>query len=146
MRSNESRILLVRRGFDYWLDVFSPVLSFPVPPGAQTQLSAFATAAVIEMGLLNSSHVMAVMTPNTMGAQWVPYEYGRVRDPVPITWQAACWPESSLLPSAVPEYLYLGAITNSETDIKKWLLSEYCKFGLPAFKTCHWNRPVPPSL
>jgi hypothetical protein len=99
------------------------------------------------MGLLNSTHVMAVITPNTKGSQWVPYEYGRVKDPLPVTLQAACWIDNALLPSALPEYLYLGAMTRSEADVKTWLRSERSKYGLrgqPGF--CHWSDPIPASL
>lgn len=81
--------LACQEGFDYWLDVLDPTLTAPAfnsVPGASTpSQTAAAIAAIVEMALLNSTHVMAVMTVNTKGSQWVPYEYGRVRDPVPIT-------------------------------------------------------------
>jgi hypothetical protein len=143
--------LACQEGFDYWLDVLDPSLSLPpsmISPGASTaQQSAAVIAAVVEMALLNSTHVMAVMTVNTKGSQWVPYEYGRVRDPVPITPQAACWIEKSLVASAMPEYLYLGPITRSESDIESWLQAERRRYGLftpPG--PCSWNRPIPSPL
>ena len=111
--------------------------------GPTRQQSAAATAGIIEMALLNSTHVVAVMTPNTAGSQWVPYEYGRVKEPVPITLQAACW--VSRLVTALPEYLYLGVITKAESDLQLWLRNERRNYGgLPS--PCGWIAPVPPPL
>ncbi len=78
-------------------------------------------AAIIEMALLNSTHVMAVITPHTSGSQWVPYEYGRVKDPTPVALQAACWLHNGVSASTAPEYLYLGTTTRSEIDVNDWL-------------------------
>ena len=140
-----------QEGFDYWLDILDPTLSLPPSiihrSGPTARQSAAAVAAVVEMGLLNSSHVMAVITPNTKGSQWLPYEYGRVKDPTPVTLQAACWINPSLLPSAIPEYLYLGVMTRSEAEIEVWLRSERDRYGLlgqPGF--CHWNHAIPAPL
>jgi hypothetical protein len=143
--------LACQNGFDYWLDVLDPTLSLPastIRPGAVTpQQSAAAIAAVVEMALLNATHVMAVMTANTKGSQWVPYEYGRVRDSQPITLQAACWIDRGLLTSGMPEYLYLGPITRSEAEIEAWLQSELIRYGpLVSPGPCWWNRPIPARL
>ncbi|MBD2754947.1 toll/interleukin-1 receptor domain-containing protein [Spirosoma validum] len=75
-------------GFDFWLDVLNPPLTRVT---ASTRLSpvqkVLLTAFIIEMGLVNSTHVLAVMTQNTKGGEWVPYEYGRVRQ----IGNTACW-------------------------------------------------------
>jgi hypothetical protein len=138
--------LACQEGFDYWLDVFDPALAAApaVAPNLTPQQAAATIAAVIEVGLLNSTHVVAVMTPNTKGSQWVPYEYGRVREPVPST-PAAAWVASSLPAVALPEYLYLGVITKTELELKSWLQSEFGKYGAPP-RPCGWNKPVPAPL
>lgn len=79
--------------FNYWLDVID------LDPARNVQFrhlerqlgrplddfeKSIVTAAIIEMALLNCSHVIAVMTNNTAGSQWVPYEYGRVKEPPPF--------------------------------------------------------------
>jgi hypothetical protein len=97
------------------------------------------------MGLLNSTHVLAVMTPNSKGSHWIHYEYRRVRDPVPVTLQAASWMDKVLVASAIPEYLYLGLITKSEKEIESRLRAERRGYGLRGPKAvCQWNRPIPP--
>jgi len=68
------------------------------------------------MGLINSTHVMAVMTQHTKGSEWVPYEYGRVRQPG----DTACWqhPHHAF---TLPDYMLLGETTQSESAINQWL-------------------------
>ena len=69
--------------FEYWLDVENPDLG---RLSGRTHLTEegerLAVASVIEMALINSSHLVAVMTQRTRESRWVPYEYGRVRDVV----------------------------------------------------------------
>ena len=67
-------------GFEFWLDVLDPTLAaIPALAHLPPKQVALLTACVIEMGLINSTHVLAVMTQHTKGGEWVPYEYGRVR-------------------------------------------------------------------
>ena len=134
--------LACQEGFDYWLDVLDPQLGPFAPPK-----SGAAIAAIIEMALLNSTHVMAVMTRNTKGSQWVPYEYGRVKAPMPVTLQAASWLDKSLAAPDIPEYLHLGAITRSEAEIRTWLQAERQRYGSPARPlTLGWSRAIPGPL
>jgi len=87
-------------GWGYWLDIID-LASAPQQqrtalkrwlgrPPTSLQLSIF-TAALIEMGLLNCSHVIAAMTDNTKGSQWVPYEYGRLKEATLVAQNAASW-------------------------------------------------------
>ena len=89
---------------------------------------AILTAAIIEMGLLNSSHVIAAMTSKTKGSQWVPYEYGRVKEPPPNAVNAACWRDATTLPEceALPEYVLLAPVWKTECEIRAWLKREMC--------------------
>jgi hypothetical protein len=137
-----------REGFDYWLDVLDPNLSsLPAAGsmGATMSQTAFAVAAIIEMALLNSTHVVAVMTENTKGSMWVPYEYGRVKAPTPITLEAACWIDAGLRSSPIPEYLWLGVVTASETDLRTWLMHQAQTYGATP-GSCRWMESIPSPL
>ncbi len=138
-------------GFYFWLDVFDPYLqalpSMTLTPGQRSIL----TAGIIEMGLLNCSHVLAVMTPQTRGTLWMPYEYGRVKEAPPISFQAGCWTDPTLPSADFPEYMYLGQITANETEINSWFQSELmrwsgnfgkCAGGAPQ----NWSGPIPQPL
>jgi hypothetical protein len=122
-------------GFEFWLDVFDPsLLALQRVHNLLTpQQQSFATAAIIEMALLNCSHVIALITPDlfpqaSQGSMWVPYEYGRVKDAPPQTIQAGCWRHPQVQAAGFPEYLYLGEITTSETQITGWLNQELSKW------------------
>jgi hypothetical protein len=102
-------------GFQVWVDVLDPVFQgMPSTPRA--------IADYIEIALLNSTHVIALMTPNTRGSLWVPYEYGRVKDSSPHSLRAACWIDHRV--TDAPEYLELGVKTTSDAEITAWLRHE----------------------
>lgn len=105
--------LATQAGHYFWLDILDPVL-------ASGRLNPFQTAAAIEMALLNCTHVIALITPQSGASRWIPYEYGRVKEPTPHALNAASWlhPQTA---QPIPEYLYLGAPTKSEPDISRWL-------------------------
>jgi hypothetical protein len=119
-----------QNGFEYWLDVLdlSPA---QVPAGHSP---ALAIAQIIEMALLNCSHVAAVFTVRTPGSLWVPYEYGRVKEPRVITIAASAWVQPSITSNDLPEYLLLGPIHRSESHLCTWFQTERKKWrgtGLP---------------
>jgi hypothetical protein len=76
-------------------------------------------AGFIEMALLNSTHVIAIMTPNTKDSTWVPYEYGRVKEDLPLSDQAASWLRHDFT-NTLPEYLYLGTVVSTEEQVRAW--------------------------
>jgi hypothetical protein len=129
-------------GFDYWLDIIdlAPALDKQIEAIEQQQgypitefQKSVLTAAIIEMALLNCTHVLATMTDKTKGSMWVPYEYGRIKEKLLICVQASCWWDSSS-PSkvALPEYLHLGTIHGKEDDIRTWMRHEKIKYpGCP---------------
>lgn len=126
-----------RKGFEFWLDVLDPVLAGlqGVSSGQRSYLVAIGTASIIEMALHNSTHVLAVITKNTAGSAWVPYEYGRVQRGA-SAWPAGCWVDPAVeRKTTLPEYLYLGPITRSEPEIEQWLDLELA-----------WTDPIPPKL
>ena len=52
------------------------------------------------------------MTDNTKGSQWVPYEYGRVKEAAPVALNAAFWWDTTTLKKLedLPEYLRLALV------------------------------------
>jgi hypothetical protein len=123
-----------QEGFDYWLDIIdlNPSLNKQVQKleaKLRRKLDAFElsviTAAVIEMALLNCTHVLAVMTFNTAASRWVPYEYGRTKDKTAVATGASCWWDKTTLPKAdLPEYVHLADVHENEADIRDWFKRE----------------------
>lgn len=116
-------------GFDYWLDVLDPTNQAlnVLLPGMGTltdEQKAAVVASTIEMGLLNSTQVLATWTKRTRGSAWVPYEYGRVKsDGAIVASTAACYFEPGCT-DPVPEYMLLGPIHRAEAAIGSWFGTE----------------------
>lgn len=115
-RATEVSRLATSAGFEFWLDVIDPGLSSPSPQ------SALYVGIAIEIALLNCSHVIALLTSKTAGSLWVPYEYGRVKTNTVFSSQAGCW--TDLATSSLPEYVHLGPIARSDSEITTWLRDE----------------------
>jgi hypothetical protein len=117
--------LAAQEGWDYWVDVLDPNLAaLRRKQNVQSLTPAqvtLATAAIVEFALLNCSHLIAVMTEQTRGSMWVPYEYGRVKEPAPFTMQVSCWRHPDLKADDCPEYLVLGKTLLNEEQIRGWL-------------------------
>ena len=72
--------LAKKMGFDYWLDVHDPALRLAtLNPNPDPVQQLLIVAILVEMALLNCSHVLAIVTRHTAGSLWVPCEYGRVK-------------------------------------------------------------------
>lgn len=123
--------LAIDEGMQVWLDVIDPTMIWLNTVGKNTfthRQRQLIIAVVIEMALLHSSHVMAVISPNSKGSGWIGYEYGRVKNLSLFSLQAACWLHPAL--SYDPwEYLLLGVNTYDEKGIKSWLSNEIGKWG-----------------
>lgn len=125
-------------GFDYWLDIIdlAPALDKQIEAIEKRQgytitefQKSVLTAAIIEMALLNCTHVLAAITRETKGSMWIPYEYGRVKEKLPICVRASCWWDSTSLSNVAPsEYLHLGRIHGKEDDIRVWMRTEKAKY------------------
>lgn len=147
-----------QEGFDFWLDVLDPNLailnSFHGVGSTSSSAIGNAIACVIEMGLLNSTHLLAVMTANTAGSQWVPYEYGRAKDKNLVSLETSCWADPKLTSKdPLPEYLHLGPISSSDSDVTKWLQSRFTVWKkangsqlMPPAGNWNPSEPEPPSL
>jgi hypothetical protein len=121
----------VDEGVEIWLDVLDPTLTWLNTVGKRhftRRQEQLLIAIVIEMALLHSSHVMAVMTTSTIGSGWVGYEYGRVKDSGLYSLQAGCWIHP-VLGSTPWEYLLLGVNTYDENGIRRWLRAELAAWG-----------------
>jgi hypothetical protein len=113
-------------GFDYWLDVLDPGLNLlAANPMIPPRLVPLLTACIIEMALINCTHVLACMTPRSRGSLWIPYEYGRITE-IPGLFRRSCaWQHPQLAVADYPEYMFLGVTTRTEADIIAWLRSEF---------------------
>ncbi len=114
-------------GFDIWIDVLDPYLTSVAT--VSNFKNAVATAIIVEMALLNCSHVLAVMTDNTSGSFWVPYEYGRIKERIPFADNVTAWFDASNPPGTIcpppltvvnPEYLCLGHQLHCEPQLRSW--------------------------
>jgi hypothetical protein len=129
-------------GFDHWLDVHDPTLVLvqyslqPTDPRLPILI-----AATIEIGLLNSSHVIAVHTSSSAASKWIPYEIGRVKDRRLRSTRAAGWLEPTLQLSACGEYVRLAVVMyGGKGGLIKWLRRQKCQ---RAYKRSY---PEPPRL
>jgi hypothetical protein len=117
--------LAQQAGFEFWLDVLDPHLQWlaavkPASPPAYFIL----VASIIEIALLNSSHVIAVLSKETRGTLWVPYEYGRVKEKLLHSRRAAVWLNPDIPPDDIPDYTVLGVATPTEAEISAWYTAE----------------------
>jgi hypothetical protein len=136
-------------GFDFWLDVLDPSLkSLTNLQRLSEDQKLLITAGIIEMAIINCSHVLAIISSNTLGTMWVPYEYGRITD-IPTTYgRAAAWKHPSLN-FYYPEYLLLGNNPKCENEIKNWLTAEKRIWQSKYNVTCGpviWNGAKPEKL
>lgn len=113
-------------GLEFWLDVLDPSLLALQLATCNLKASqvALLTAGIIEMALVNSTHVIVIMTPATRGSLWIPYEYGRVKDVPVVSLRAGAWTHPALVPTDFPEYLALGVVTRTENHVRKWFGAE----------------------
>jgi len=113
-------------GFEFWLDVLDPNLAaLERFAGYLTpELIAVATAAIIEMALLNSTHVLAVLSQATAKSRWVPYEYGRAKDSTVVSHRASSWLLPGVSSSDVAEYVHLGEKFSYDSQVQAWLARE----------------------
>lgn len=118
--------IATRAKFKYWLDLHDPSLAKlnaklrahnSLPP----TVKALATATIIEMALLNCTHVLAIWSAGTRGSEWVPYEYGRVKHPKLTSLRTAVLANNRF---RIPDYVYLGLRHKTLRDVENWLHNE----------------------
>jgi hypothetical protein len=118
-------------GFEFWLDLLDPQLHWLTATESAAQPAYFTLiASIIEIALLNCTHVIAVLSDHTRGTLWVPYEYGRIKERKIHSKRAAVWLHRNILQNDIPEYTVLGVTTRLEREISVWLntgLLTWCK-------------------
>lgn len=141
--------IVVQQGFDYWLDVHDPVLPHVAGAPIPSPFKETIVAAIVEMALLNATHLIAVHTPNSHTSMWVPYEIGRTKSRDIWSSQVSGWfqPQSSGGAAVIAgEYTHLMERLASKPDIDRWLASQ--KTNQPGCCTLPWRgwpRSPPPA-
>ena len=143
--------LATKKKFDYWLDILDPKIAATTLPHPLTPYQqAVLIAAIVEMALLNCTHVLAVMTKNVPGTMWIPYEYGRVKDSGLTSVRVAGWFDGSWTVSNMPEYFHLGQKLYNEAAIRKWFGAQFrSSVGTQPCGGCRskdWRFAEPPEL
>jgi hypothetical protein len=140
-----------QEGFEYWMDIINPTLgqANSSSQGTTTQ-KAIVVASIIEVALLNSSHVIATITNRTAASKGVPYEFGRVKDQTVFADVACSWVNPVDNPP-LGEYLFLCPRHRSEGSIRRWLKAERIGWEKRYRTTLRcpaspWSGKVPPKL
>jgi hypothetical protein len=123
-RAEEVAKIVSATGRDYWLDIHDPMLLWinGTKTNIGTSAGAILLAAIIEIALLNSTHVIRLHTANSAGSAWIPYELGRAKARRIFSSNAAGWfDHPTVLPATCPEYLHLAHQTLSDQDVEDWL-------------------------
>ncbi len=95
---------------DFWLDIEQLQASEPKTDAEHLQL-----AKSIEAGLESSTHLLALITPNTLGSMWVPFEIGCARTrrkPLAFLVHAEV--------ASTPSYFVFGKKLADQDDLYKW--------------------------
>lgn len=137
--------LAVQAKFYYWLDVLDPFLniinskkvfinskSIKLSP----VLEALLIAAVVEMALINCTHILAAITIRSRPSRWIPYEYGRVKNSPTIVSDTACWVSPKIKKSDIAEYMLLGVVNYTDREVGLWLKNEYFRFPKNSGQIC----------
>ncbi|WP_292530699.1 toll/interleukin-1 receptor domain-containing protein [Methylocystis sp.] len=114
--------LATQVGYDYWLDIHNPTLIAASGSSLPSPAKDILLAAIIEIALLNATHVIALHTKHSLGSKWIPYELGRAKARLVQSDQAAGWFDRHTPPSTCGEYVYL-ARQLGPLDIQNWLTS-----------------------
>jgi hypothetical protein len=115
--------LAEHHGLGFWLDVLDPNLARvnALPPHDPRR--SVLIAAMIEIALLSSSHVIAVHTDNSLVSRWIPYELGRAKEHQITSVKAAGWFASGQDASTCGDYVQLAMMTRDEPQVAQWLMS-----------------------
>lgn len=111
-------------GFEYWLDVHDPKLAWANRAVLPVRIRALLIAAIIEIALLNSTHVVALHTSKSQHSRWIPYEFGRAKQRLPASWNAASWFEAGIAPDPKGDYLSLAYCAATEQKLESWFANQ----------------------
>jgi hypothetical protein len=107
-------------------------------------LKSVLVAGIIEMALLNSTHVVSMQTKNAQTSRWVPYEFGRAKERRSLATNAASWFENGVAPTANGDYLWLAFCAPNSADLKIWL--DKVGHTRPPRPNHRWKKPIPGPL
>lgn len=144
--------LAVQAKFYYWLDVVDPFLNIinskkvvinSIPIILSPKQEALLIAAIVEMALINCTHVLAAITVKSRSSRWIPYEYGRVKNSPTIVSDATCWVSPKVDKSDIAEYMLLGIVKYTDHEVGLWLKNEHFRFPKKSGQICkggnrHW--------
>ena len=106
----------------YWLDVHDPHLAQANSLPESDPRRSILIAAVIEIALLNSTHITVIHTSNSQQSKWTPYELGRAKAHRILSDQAAGWFEPQCSSSNFGDYVQLiKMFFGGERDLIHWL-------------------------
>ncbi len=113
--------LVEHHAIDSWLDVHDPTLALVNRLAPNDPRRAALVAAIVEIALLSSTHVIALMTAHSAQSKWVPYELGRAKARRIASPQAAIWLASGQKVSNCGDYVLLTVVTQDEPGVARWL-------------------------
>jgi hypothetical protein len=107
-----------QHGLDSWLDVHDPTLTRVNALPSNDPRKSLLIAAIIEIALLSSKHLITLHTANSLKSRWVPYELGRAKMRGIVSTQAAGWFETGQDETTCGDYVQLAVMTLTEKDIE----------------------------
>jgi TIR domain len=113
--------LVEHHGIDSWLDVHDPTLALVNQLPTSDPRRAALVAAIVEIALLSSTHVIALYTSHSAKSKWIPYELGRAKARRLASPQAAIWLEGGQVVSNCGDYVLLTVVTEDEAGVARWL-------------------------
>jgi hypothetical protein len=122
-RGERVACLIDDHGLDSWLDVHDPTL-MRVNALVSDTLRSILIAFIVELALLNSTHVIALHTTHSLSSRWVPYELARAKARGVKSFQAAGWFETGQTPKTCGDYVRLAVRTHNEHQVIDWIRLE----------------------
>jgi hypothetical protein len=123
-RGERIACLADHRSVDVWLDVHNPTLRWLNANPVSAPVRSLLIAAIVEIALLNSTHVIALHTASSLASRWVPYELARAKARGVTSAQAAGWFEDAKNPLKHGDYVQLAAMLFDEQEVFDWLPSK----------------------
>jgi hypothetical protein len=129
---------------DYWLDIHDPALTFATAVALPPPIKSVLIAGIIEMALLNSTHIVSMQTHNAQASRWIPYEFGRAKERRSLATNAASWFQAGVTPTGTTDYLWLGFCAFTSGALSSWLNT--AGHAPPPRPNHRWQRPLPGPL
>jgi hypothetical protein len=132
-------------GLDYWLDIHDLAVPATLAQTLHPLVRTALIAAIIEMALLNCTHIVSLQTMKARASRWVPYELGRAKHRVALATNAASWLESSVKLDPGGDYLALAFFATRDLDLYAWLRTVAKRTG-PLHPNTIWRGQHSPPL